>query len=1231
MKLFVYQWHVGDENDENDATTTQIRAYGLTENGETVCLHIKGFQPWIFLEVDVSMPSWTDYKNMIKNKVLERYKGPVNPTFSIMYKQKLYFCSDQKKEPFFKIYFPSLQSRRNAVYSLQRHSTRLLGKRLQFLCHEQDASPLLQMTCRQDVPTTGWIEFHGKKTPPGLKITALEHEYIVDHTRLERVQDENLGIPPVCVLSFDIETYSTNPNRMPDATIEGDCIFQISCVLESKGSGVKKYLLTLGRVELGKRVDVQCFSDEKALLLGFQMFLREKNPHVVIGYNIFGFDIPYMVERAKLHGILDRFDVWGIPSTKHSPEKEIKWSSSAYSYQNFRYLDAEGRVFVDMLPVVKREYKFSNYKLKTVSTFFLGETKDPLTHHDIFDAYRDGVLSNKTKKITECGKYCVQDSYLVLQLFKVLETWIGLIEMSSICHVPIMSLFTQGQQIKVFSQVYKKCMDEGILVQSYNSLPKTSIFDTIDTYSGAYVFPPKPGIYNWVIPFDFSSLYPTTIIAYNIDYSSLVIDESVPDDKCHVIEWEDHIGCEHDTEKGKKERVVCQKYRFRFCKSPMGVIPGLLQTLLAQRAETKKRIKSTPDKTLRTVLDKRQLAYKVSANSMYGAMGVKKGYLPFMPGAMSTTAMGRISIQKAAEYVKSKHHGQLIYGDSVSPDTPLYLRCGSSSFVDIMTIEEFFEKFKATPYPQFRPGNQKLTNKEQSVPNDDEMWSVLGKTGWSPVKRVVRHTTCKSMYKIFTTSGFVHVTEDHSLVLADGRLIKPSKLELRDQLLCIPEVQQSFCPILLENVDCLKGLTALSNNMLVLPKNIEMKEYARLYWLLKGKWNDLRFVYRDDDILIDLENANATPRGVVTQIIATTNQQETTVYDIETQEGRFHCGVGDVVVKNTDSIYCHFHTEQNAKTIWDLAKVVESEFVSLFPRPMKLVFEEKIYKTFLILTKKRYMAYTCNEDGSIDKDLTIRGVLLARRDNCRWVRRIYEIVVRDMMDGKKKLFIMDIVNSMILELFHWHETKISDFIVSKLVGKDYKIKALPEDLKKCEKRCEELHLTGVPEKLTQDMIKTINKRLETNTKDVREYWLQQYIEKVQPPHVQLALKMKRRGFPVEAGSRIEYLTIESPSLKAKLNERLEDPLYFQKHRDLLRLDRLYYVQALSKPLDQLLETVFGVKGYTKYIWQIHLYHKKIIQELDEANSAKIEFVDENGVAEKEKKNTKKKNSFSVSL
>ena len=347
-----------------------------------------------------------------------------------------------------------------------------------------------------------------------------------------------------------------------------------------------------------------------------------------------------------------------------------------------------------------------NYKLKTISTFFLGETKDPLSVKGIFKCYRVGIKKNKDgvysptskKAMAICGKYCVQDSLLVIRLFDKLQTWIGLCEMAQTCNVPIFYLYTQGQQIKVYSQLYKFCMYNNYVVEKDGYIPKDN-----DHYVGATVFEPIPGVYDRVLPFDFASLYPTTIIAYNIDYSTLVddeskIDTSISNEECHVMEWEDHIGCEHDksVRKTKPKHVMCCKRFFRFLKEPKGVMPTVLQNLLDARTHTRLQIKiikkiinneqiSTPHeklvedlnikidkidkiylKSLIDVLDKRQLAYKVSANSMYGAMGVTRGYLPFMPGAMATTAMGRKNIGIVSEIIPEKFGGKLVYGDTDS-------------------------------------------------------------------------------------------------------------------------------------------------------------------------------------------------------------------------------------------------------------------------------------------------------------------------------------------------------------------------------------------------------------------------------------------------------------------------------------------------------------------------------------------------------------------------------------
>jgi DNA polymerase elongation subunit (family B) len=142
-----------------------------------------------------------------------------------------------------------------------------------------------------------------------------------------------------------------------------------------------------------------------------------------------------------------------------------------------------------------------------------------------------------------------------------------------------------------------------------------------------------------------------------------------------------------DLTKTKPKFPMCCKRYYRFLKEPRGVLPTVIQNLLDARKHTRKvdmvecykkidalKADTSVDhskeieelNSLINVLDKRQLAYKVSANSMYGAMGVRKGYLPFMPGAMCTTYMGRVNIDRVAKEITTTYKGTLVYGDTDS-------------------------------------------------------------------------------------------------------------------------------------------------------------------------------------------------------------------------------------------------------------------------------------------------------------------------------------------------------------------------------------------------------------------------------------------------------------------------------------------------------------------------------------------------------------------------------------
>jgi DNA polymerase elongation subunit (family B) len=259
----------------------------------------------------------------------------------------------------------------------------------------------------------------------------------------------------------------------------------------------------------------------------------------------------------------------------------------------------------------------------------------------------------------------------------------GITEMANICNVPATYIYTKGQQIKVFSQVYKYCYDHQIIVESnaYKS-------DGMEQYQGATVLEPKPGIYDNVVPFDFRSLYPTLMIAYNIDYSTLVKDgDTIPDELCNVIKWSEHVMCSHcEILDIKSDDYRCGEFSYKFLKEPKGVLPSIAEHLLNARANTRIQIKELKQtlthldkehgefkriQSLIGILNKRQLSYKVSCNSLYGILGVgkDKGMIPCMPAAMSITAMGRKNLQKAAEQLHNKHNATIVYGDTDSAYT----------------------------------------------------------------------------------------------------------------------------------------------------------------------------------------------------------------------------------------------------------------------------------------------------------------------------------------------------------------------------------------------------------------------------------------------------------------------------------------------------------------------------------------------------------------------------------
>merc|ERR1719221_548428 len=121
-----------------------------------------------------------------------------------------------------------------------------------------------------------------------------------------------------------------------------------------------------------------------------------------------------------------------------------------------------------------------------------------------------------------------------------------------------------------------------------------------------------------------------------------------------------------------------------------GLLPMILEELLAARKRAKKAMAEAEDPLTKSVLNGRQLALKISANSVYGFTGATSGILPCLEISSSVTAFGRAMIDHTKSLVEAKytvqngcaHDAQVIYGDTDS----VMVKFGTASIEEAMQL-----------------------------------------------------------------------------------------------------------------------------------------------------------------------------------------------------------------------------------------------------------------------------------------------------------------------------------------------------------------------------------------------------------------------------------------------------------------------------------------------------------------------------------------------------------------
>ena len=169
--------------------------------------------------------------------------------------------------------------------------------------------------------------------------------------------------------------------------IEGDKVIQIGTTVRRFGEKdcFLKHIITLGTCSDIDGAVVEHYQSEEEVLLAWTCFIQKLDPNIITGYNIFGFDFSFMwrraLERAEELNCVDEFSKLGrINTVDKEGNVEIK-KNHVWNVKNYRllfqiilkYISMEGRIVMDLLKIVQKDFNLVSYKLDYVAENFIND------------------------------------------------------------------------------------------------------------------------------------------------------------------------------------------------------------------------------------------------------------------------------------------------------------------------------------------------------------------------------------------------------------------------------------------------------------------------------------------------------------------------------------------------------------------------------------------------------------------------------------------------------------------------------------------------------------------------------------------------------------------------------------------------------------------------------------------------------------------------------------------
>lgn len=595
-----------------------LQIYGRNPEGKKICV-IDSFEPyfWAILEENISIKKINEIIETTKKIQLDK-KGRKTKVENVELKDMNFLGNPVKALKIYGTNYKDLPdiADKLVIKGIDKRRGYDLGLITSYLI-EKKFYPQKNYKIKGEV-------LHSSNEFGGID-NIIETDFVIKLEKKEEEKSEKIYDPKI--LAYDLETDSFTPE-------EGEIL-----MISLAGKNFQK-VISWKKTET-KNKNVEFVKDERELLEKFVEEVKKYNPDFLVGYNSDYFDLPFLKERAKKLKLKLQM---GLDSS----EPKISAGLSKIGKIN-------GITHIDLLKFIRTAYaqymQSETLSLNEVSKEFLGDTKKEFKF----------VHSSKIEDWEKYYEYNLHDSILTKKLFE--KFWPDMLEFSRIICEPIFDISRNGLSKQIEYYILHN-------LEKFNEIPERKPGNTemeqrknSGGVEGAFVYEPKPGLYENLVMFDFTSMHTSIIISHNISKGT------VTNNKKNSIE-------------SPEMEIQGKKQKFYFEKKP-GFFPLLMKEIFEKRKQFKYEYQKNPD----TITLARSNAFKVLSASAHGYIGFFGARYYSWIASSSILAFVRKYNKETIKKIEKAGH-EVIYGDT---DSVAFTRKDKSK----KEIKELLEKLNS--------------------------------------------------------------------------------------------------------------------------------------------------------------------------------------------------------------------------------------------------------------------------------------------------------------------------------------------------------------------------------------------------------------------------------------------------------------------------------------------------------------------------------------------------------